>query len=360
MSTKSSSPELTLAAPQAAEDHPQIQPAVLTPGRRRALLVLGALVLWELLYRVLAWKPVDFPAPSHVVEAIRAVLTGASHHAPLNALLASSSHLLLVIGFALVVRATTVPRALVWAALIGAWEGAFRVVQWKPWVFPAPSHVLDALSMLVLPKQGYALFAALAVSGSRLAVGFSIAVVAGALLGMALYRFRRLDDIWGGFLLGLQTLPSVCWVPLAVLAFGLDEMSVQFVLVMGSTFAIAIALRDGLRIIPPIYQRAGLMLGASGAGLYRHVLLPASLPALASSFRQGFSFAWRSLMGAELVFMVEGKGVGYLLHQGREFADVAQVVGVMLVMISVGVLADRALFARLEDHVTKRFGLRSA
>src|SRR6185369_5744518 len=147
--------------------------------------------------------------------------------------------------------------------------------------------------------------------------------------------------------LGLQTLPSVCWVPLAILFYGLNETAVMFVLVMGSFSAIAIALRDGLTAMPPLYRRAGLMLGASGWKLYRYVLLPASLPAFATSLRQGFSFAWRSLLGAELILAVEHKGLGFLLATGRDFADVAQVVAVMIVMVMIGMLADRWIFAKL-------------
>src|SRR6185295_3592340 len=118
-----------------------------------------------------------------------------------------------------------------------------------------------------------------------------------------IWRIAVVDRFLGPLFLGFQTLPSVCWVPLAVGLFSFSEAGVIFVLMMGSFFAIAIALRDGLRTIPPLYQRAGLMLGARGWRLYRYVLLPASMPALASSLRQGFSFAWRSLMGAEFVFI---------------------------------------------------------
>ena len=251
-------------------------------------------------------------------------------------------------------------RALVWALVIGAWELAFRVFQWKPWIFPAPSHVLESLVALSGSSTQYALPAALAVSGLRLVAGFVVSILIGVLLGIAMWRSRWLDDLIGGFLLGLQTLPSVCWVPLSILVFGLNERGIAFVLVMGSAFAIAIAFRDGLRTIPPIYRKAGLMLGASGWDLYRSVILPASMPALASSLRQGFSFAWRSLMGAELIFMVNGHGVGYLLHQGREFSDVAQVVGVMIVMILIGMLFDRSAFAPLERRVHRKFGLSEA
>ena len=248
-------------------------------------------------------------------------------------------------------------RLAVWAALLGAWEGAYRVVGWKPWVFPAPSHVIEALVAMFGARSHYALPSAIAISVARLLTGFTLSTAAGMLAGVALWRWRALDKMFGGFFLGLQTLPSVCWVPLSVLVFGFNETGILFVLVMGSAFAMAIGFRDGLRTIPPVYEKAGLMMGARGWTLYWNVLLPASMPAFASSLRQGFSFAWRSLMGAELIFMVKGQGIGYLLHQGREFSDIAQVIATMVVMIGFGMVFDRAAFAPLERRVHSRFGL---
>ena len=172
-----------------------------------------------------------------------------------------------------------------------------------------------------------------------------------------MWRWKELDQLLGPLFLGLQTLPSVCWVPLGILIFGINETSVLFVLVMGSFFAIAISLRDGLKGIPPLYQRAGLMLGARGWKMYRYVLIPASLPAFAASLRQGFSFAWRSLLGAELILAVERHGLGFLLSTGREFGKVDQVVAIMIVMVMIGMLADRLIFAKLQAAVHKRFGL---
>ena len=244
-----------------------------------------------------------------------------------------------------------------WALVLGAWELAYWIFRWRAWVFPAPSHVVEAIFALSDEESHFALPAALAVSGARVLVGFSLSAAAGVLLGLLLWRFRGVDRALGGLFLGLQTLPSVCWVPLAILLFGLHETGILFVLVMGSAFAMAIAFRDGLRVVPPIYEKVGRMMGARGLMLYRSVIVPASMPAFASSLRQGFSFAWRSLMGAELIFMVKGQGVGYLLHQGREFADVAQVVGMMVVMVGVGIVLDRAAFAPLERRVHARFGL---
>jgi NitT/TauT family transport system permease protein len=195
------------------------------------------------------------------------------------------------------------------------------------------------------------------VSAIRLIVGFSISILVGATLGTAMWRFVALDEFFRPLFLGLQTLPSVCWVPLAILVFGLTETGIFFVLVMGSAYGIAISMRDGLRAIPPLYRRAGLMLGARRWRLYRYVLFPAGLPALSSSLRQGFSFAWRSLMGAELILVSDHQGLGFLLKSGEDSQTIAQVVAVMIVMVVIGMLADRFAFAPLERKVHSRFGL---
>lgn len=273
---------------------------------------------------------------------------------------------------------------MIWLLILSIWEGAYRTVGWKAWVFPAPSHVVDAMLNMLSIQTAFGepvrtagwpwvqqrdarsgatgfvhspLVTAQLVSGIRLLIGFGVSLVLGAALGLLMWRWSALDDFLGPVFLGLQTLPSVCWVPLAILVFGINENGILFVLVMGSFFAIAISLRDGLKTIPPIYQRAGLMLGARGWKLYRYILLPASLPALSSSLRQGFSFAWRSLMGAELILVTDFRGLGYLLHAGREFSDIAQVVAVMIMMVLIGMLADRWVFAILQKKVHARFGL---
>lgn len=273
--------------------------------------------------------------------------------------------------------------------MLATWEAGYRLIGWKAYVFPAPSHLLDALlDMLNVPTyfgeplhKGWPwtpegkttagpapsasvlqapLLEALLISGLRVVGGFLLSLLLGLLLGLLMWRFAFWDELFGPVFLGLQTLPSVCWVPLAILIYGISETAILFVMVMGSFFAIALSLRDGLRTIPPIYHRAGLMLGAKGWKLYRYVLLPASLPALAGSLRVGFSFAWRSLMGAEFIFMLERHGLGFLLYQGRDIGGVAYVLAVMGVMVMVGMVVDRLAFARLEKRIRARFGLEMA
>jgi NitT/TauT family transport system permease protein len=275
--------------------------------------------------------------------------------------------------------------------VLATWEAAYRATAfdpttrphgWKPWIFPAPSQVVDSLFDLLNVQTGFGeplhkgwprplpgsrsashsiiqsqLVTANLVSGIRLIIGFGISILLGGGLGLLMWRFKPLDDFFGPLFLGMQTLPSVCWVPMGIIAFGLSEEAIEFVCVMGSFFAIAISLRDGLRTIPPLYQRAGLMLGAGGWKLYRYVLIPAALPALASGLRQGFSFAWRSLMGAEFVFTVQRQGLGALLQNARANIEPAPVVGIMIIMVVIGMLADRLVFAQLERRISRRFGL---
>jgi NitT/TauT family transport system permease protein len=274
-----------------------------------------------------------------------------------------------------------IKRLLIWVAVLAAWEGAYRVIGWKSYKFPAPSHIVDSLldqlnirttfgkpistqgwpiSRDPPPKtqQHVPLITANLVSAVRLLLGFILSISIGGTIGIAMWRFKPLDEFLGPLLLGLQTLPSVCWVPLAILTYGLNESAVMFVLVMGSFSAIAIALRDGLTTMPPLYRRAGLMLGASGWRLYRYVLLPASLPAFATSLRQGFSFAWRSLLGAELILTaVQWHGLGFLLDSARNVGGVADVIAIMIVMVVIGMIADRWVFAKLQKAVNARFGL---
>jgi NitT/TauT family transport system permease protein len=244
-----------------------------------------------------------------------------------------------------------------WIVLLAAWQIAYAIVGWRPWVFPAPSHVAESFVHLASSSMNVGLASALGVSLLRLAVGFAIAIAIAIPFGFAMAASSLVDRVFGGVFLGVQTLPSVCWAPLAVLTFGLGESGILFVLVMGSAFGIAVSFRDGVKAVSPRYAEIGRMFGARRLALYRRVLFPASLPAFVSSLRQGFSFAWRSLLGAELVIMLKQKGLGYLLHEGREFADLGQVLAVMGAMIVVGIVVDRLVFAPAERRIHARFGL---
>ncbi len=236
--------------------------------------------------------------------------------------------------------------------LAAAWEALFRTGVWQPYLFPSPSGVARTLAR----GFGNGTFViGIAVSLRRLLVGFAISGVAGTLLGLALGRVRLLDQTVGALVLGLQALPSICWLPLALLWFGLGETAILFVVVTGALLAITLSTQAGVRNSDPVYLRAALNLGARGWRLYLLVVLPAALPAIISGMKLGWSFAWRSLMAAELLYV--GLGLGQLLMMGRELNDMNQVVAVMLIIITIGLVVDRLVFTPLETRVRARWGL---
>ena len=189
--------------------------------------------------------------------------------------------------------------------VIMIWEVASRAGFWPRFLFPAPSEVLQTL------LQGFAdrtfLFGILA-SMRRILLGYSISLVAGVLLGLGISRNKFIAETIGSLILGLQTLPSICWLPLALLWFGLNESAIIFVVVMGALLSITTATESGIKNAPPLLIKAGQNMGARGPRLLFEVIIPAALPSIITGMKQGWSFAWRSLMAGELLYGSVGLG----------------------------------------------------
>ncbi len=240
------------------------------------------------------------------------------------------------------------------AALVAIWHALAASGRWSPVLVPSP---LDVARYLGRAAADGSLLDATLVTLRRLGIGYLLGILLGIPLGCLTARFRACRDTIGVVALGLQTLPSVCWVPLALLWFGQTEHAMLFVVVMGTVWSIQIATDDGLRSIPPIYARAARTMGSSGLHTVLRVLVPASLPVVAVGMKQGWAFAWRSLMAAEIyVTILTGFGLGYLLHYGRELLAMDQVLGIMLVIVVVGLVADKAIFAPAERWIRRRWG----
>jgi NitT/TauT family transport system permease protein len=241
------------------------------------------------------------------------------------------------------------------SALILVWHLLVELEIWSPVLLPGPLSVADYLWLSV--KDG-TLVTAVWVTLSRLLVGYLIGCIIGLPLGMLTARCRPLNDTLGVLALGLQTLPSVCWVPLALLWFGQSESAMLFVVVMGTLWSVLIAVDNGVRNLPPIYTRAALTMGSTGFHTLRAVILPASMPYIITGMKQGWAFAWRSLMAAEIyVTLLTGYGLGHLLHFGRELNAMDQVIAIMLVIVVIGLLADKVLFSPWERFLHRRWGL---
>jgi NitT/TauT family transport system permease protein len=238
------------------------------------------------------------------------------------------------------------------------WETGYRLEWWNSYLFPGPSEIWAAL---VAGFKDRSLLIATQISMARLGIAFAIAMGVGTIFGMLTGTISIFQRTIGALALGLQTLPSICWLPLAIIWFGLSERAILFVTLMGALLAITIGVSDGVRNIPPLYLRAARMMGAKGFRLYWEVMFPAAFPAIISGAKQGWAFAWRSLMAGELLSVSTGAlGLGQTLMHGRDLNDMSLVLAVMLILIGIGIVADRLVFTRLENSVRRRWGLSQA
>jgi len=244
--------------------------------------------------------------------------------------------------------------ALFFAGLVILWELLVRRELWSPFVVPSPLEVARYLWQAVLDRS---LLEGSVVTLERLLLGYFFSLLVGVPLGLLNARFQVVRDTLGLLGLGLQTLPSVCWAPLALLWFGQTEAAMFFIVIMGSLWSIMLATNEGVRNVPPIYARAARTMGSSGLHTWITVIIPASLPFIVSGMKQGWAFAWRSLMAAEIyVTILTGFGLGHLLHFGRELHAMDTVIGIMLVIVGIGLLADKIMFSPFERFLHRRWG----
>lgn len=239
--------------------------------------------------------------------------------------------------------------------LVALWHLVAELKIWPPYLFPSPLSVLDSL------RAGFGdrtFLIGMGISMKRILLGYGLSVACGTALGFLLAASTLAKDTLGGLVLSLQSLPSLCWLPLAVLWFGLSEKAIIFVVVMGSLLAVTINTEAGVRHVPRIYMMAGRNLGARGHRLLLHVILPASLPHIVTGLKQGWAFAWRSLISGEMIFV--SLGLGHLLMMGRDLNDMSQVLAVMILIMAIGYSVDRLVFEMLENRIRRQWGLVAA
>ncbi|HTE88177.1 MAG TPA: ABC transporter permease [Terriglobales bacterium] len=242
-----------------------------------------------------------------------------------------------------------------YSVLIGIWLLLAKLKVWPPYVFPTPQGVVESL------WAGFAdhsFWIAIGVSMKRMLLGYSLSVILGMVLGLGVASNKFLEQTMGGLLVSLQSLPSICWLPLAVLWFGLTEKAILFVVVMGSLLSVTIAMETGRQQMPKIYGMAGRNLGARGFQLFWHVLLPASLPYIVSGLKQGWAFAWRSLISGEMIFV--SLGLGQMLMMGRDLNDMSLVIAVMILIVAIGYIVDGLVFRTIERRLQQKWGLTPA
>lgn len=238
---------------------------------------------------------------------------------------------------------------LIWQAVVSA--------NLKPsYTLASPSDVWTAMRTLF--SDGSAL-TAITTSVERGVLGFIVAVLIATPLGIVVSRVRIVRASIGPLITGLQVLPSVAWVPAAILWFGISDATVYFVILLGAVPSIINGLVSGVDQVPPLYRRVGTVLGADRWQMVRHVILPAAMPGYVAGLRQGWAFSWRSLMAAELIVVggTLGFGLGGLLDQGRQLSDTSIVISAIVLILVVGIAVELLFFAPLERRILRSRGL---
>ncbi|EKN62918.1 ABC transporter permease [Schinkia azotoformans] len=245
-----------------------------------------------------------------------------------------------------------IKRIVFFIVLFGIWELVVRLFNIPKVLMPAPTDVVLSLQESLADGS---LLHDLRVSFTRLLIGLVIALIIGVLLGVFLAKSKTADETLGAFILALQSIPSIVWLPLAIMWFGLNEKSVIFIVVLGATIVMTINMRIGIKNVSPLYIKAAQTMGSNGLDLFFRVAFPASIPYVVTGVRLAWAFAWRALMAGEL--LSTGPGLGYTLKFASDFGRMDIVLGIMVVIGVIGVTVDLIVFQRIEKRVMTKWGL---
>ncbi len=251
---------------------------------------------------------------------------------------------------------TAVPPFGALALVIVVWQILWAAAIWPETQLPAPLAVWHEITGIFGTGKA---FEFIWTSVHRAVLGFLVAVVIGTPLGLLVAKVRVVRAAIGPLLSGLQSLPSVAWVPAAILWFGLKDGAIYFVVLLGSVPSIANGLVAGIDQIPPILPRVGQVMGANRLASARHILLPAALPGFLAGMKQGWAFSWRSLMAAELIARSPdlGVGLGAYLNEGSSYNSMETVIAAIFLILLVGVGIELIVFRPLERAVLRARGL---
>jgi sulfonate transport system permease protein len=245
------------------------------------------------------------------------------------------------------------PKLLAIAIVLALWQ-LIHLSGWKKLIFPAPGPTLASLWDQL--NTGL-LWHAIGTTVQRAVAGFALAVLTGSVAGALVSQVGPLRAAVGSLITGIQTLPSLVWIPFAIILFGINDSAIYFVVVMGAAPSIANGLITGIDYTPPLLLRAGKMMGLRRLSLYRFLILPASLPSFVAGLRQGWAFAWRSLMAGELLVIVANEpSLGVLLNTDQEQSDMVSVTAIMIVLLVLGIIA-HVLFEAADRAIRRRRGL---
>ena len=238
-------------------------------------------------------------------------------------------------------------------AFVRLWQLVYMLEIFPKLSLPSPFAVGQTIIELILD---FTLIEGTALTLWRLFIGFMTSITLGMSVGLLMIKFPQFGKTMSSFAVGLQSFPSIAWIPFAILLIGFNDFGILFVVIMSCIFSVMLSTYTGIRNVPPIYLRAAKNMGAKGFSLFRHVLIPAATPSLIMGMRQAWSFAWHALIGAEMLITTL-VGLGYILSVGREFSNMSQIIATMIVIFTIGLIFDRVVFIKIEEKVRDRWGL---
>ena len=239
------------------------------------------------------------------------------------------------------------------SVFLALWQLVYILEIFPKLSLPSPLAVGQTIIELLLD---FTLIKGTAITLWRLFLGFLLSLAIGVITGLIMIKFQQFGKTMSSFAVGLQSFPSIAWIPFAILLIGFNDLGILFVVVMSCVFSVMLSTYSGLRNVPPIYIRAARNMGAKGFSLFRYVLIPAATPALIMGMRQAWSFAWHALIGAEML-ITNLVGLGYILSVGREFSNMSQIIATMIVIFTIGLIFDRVVFIKIEEKIRDRWGL---
>jgi NitT/TauT family transport system permease protein len=245
------------------------------------------------------------------------------------------------------------PKLLALVLALAIWQLIY-LSGFKSAILPGPATTLTDLWHQLHTAQ---LWSAVGTTLRRALIGFALALVIGTVVGALVSRIRPLRAAVGSLITALQTLPSIVWVPFAIILFGANTTAILFVIVMTAAPAIANGLIAGADFLPPLLLRAGKIMGLRRVSLYRHVIMPATLPAFVNGLKQGWAFGWHGLIAAEIVVIILGQpSLGVLLSNDQDQADMAGAISIILVILVIGIAVD-VLFNAVNGRIRNRWGV---
>ncbi|RPJ95911.1 ABC transporter permease [Rummeliibacillus sp. TYF005] len=245
-----------------------------------------------------------------------------------------------------------IKRIIFYLLIFVIWELAIKLFEIPAVILPSPMDVLSSLKESI--NDG-SLLKDLGASFTRLVIGLIVALLIGVLLGIFLAKVKTADETLGSLIIALQSIPSIVWLPLAIMWFGLNEKSVIFIIVLGAAIVMTVNMRTGIKNVTPLYIKAAQTMGVGGVSLFIRVILPASIPYAVTGTRLAWAFAWRALMAGEL--LSAGPGLGYTLKYASDFGRMDMVIAIMVVIGVIGVIVDVLIFQKIEQRVMDKWGL---